>query len=61
VLQALERVGSELRWLPPLHMPSDVADRIDAALAAEGKVVSIETLRVRRRKRQQMLGSPPLA
>ncbi len=56
VLQALERVGSELRWLPPLHMPSDVAARIDAALAAEGKVVSIETLRVRRRKRQQMLG-----
>lgn len=56
VLQALERTGSELRWLPPLAMPPDVVARIDDALAAEGTVVSMGQLRDRRRRRQQLLG-----
>lgn len=56
VLQALERTGSQLRWLPPIAMPPDVAARIDAALAGEANVVSIDQLRNRRRRRQQFLG-----
>lgn len=56
VLQALERTGSELRWLAPISMPADVAARIDAALAAERTVVSLSQRRDRRRRRQQLLG-----
>jgi len=56
VLAALERTGSELRWLPPLAMPPHVAARIDDALAAESAVVSIDQLRARRRRRQQLIG-----
>jgi len=56
VLQALERTGSELRWLPPIAMPPDVAARIEDALAAESKVVAIAQRRDRRRKGQQLIG-----
>lgn len=56
VLQSLERTGDQLRWLPPIPMPADVVARIDAALAAEAKIVSIDQLRSRRRRRQQVLG-----
>lgn len=56
VMQALERTGSELRWLPPIAMPPEVITRIDAALAAEANVVSINQLRSRRTRRQQLLG-----
>lgn len=56
MLQALERTGSELRWLAPTAMPPNVADRIDAALAAEASVVSISQLRERRKRRQQLIG-----
>lgn len=56
VLQALERTGSELRWLPPIAMPPDVAARIEDALAAESKVVSIAQRRDRRRRGQQLIG-----
>jgi len=56
VLQALERTGSELRWLPPIPMPADVITRVDAALASEASVVSIAQLRDRRKRRQQLIG-----
>lgn len=56
VLQALERTGSELRWLPPIPMPTDVVARVDAALAGEASVVSIAQLRDRRKRRQQLVG-----
>lgn len=56
MLQALERTGGELRWLPPIAMPPDVAERIDEALAAEAAVVSISKHRDRRKRRQQMIG-----
>lgn len=56
VLQALERTGSELRWLPPIAMPPDVAARIEGALAAESKVVSIAQRRNRRSRVQQLIG-----
>ncbi len=56
VLETLDRTGNQLRWLPPIPMPADVISRIDAALAAEAKIVSIDQLRSRRRRRQQMLG-----
>ncbi|MGI8653123.1 MAG: hypothetical protein ACR2I7_10050 [Geodermatophilaceae bacterium] len=56
VLQALDRTGSQLRWLPPIAMPPDVVTRIDAALASEASVVSIDQRRRRRVRRQQLLG-----
>jgi len=56
VLQALDRTGSELRWLPPIAMPADVVARLDAALANEASVVSISQLRDRRKRRQQLIG-----
>lgn len=56
VLQALDQVGTQLRWLPPIPMPADVAARIDAALAEERTVVSLRRHRDRRRGRQQLLG-----
>lgn len=56
VLRALDRTGSELRWLPPTAMPADVVARLDAALAAEASVVSIGQLRERRKRRQQLIG-----
>lgn len=56
VLQALDQVGSQLRWLPPIPMPVDVAARIDAALAQERNVISLTRHRDRRRGRQQLLG-----
>lgn len=56
VLQALERTGSELRWLPPIAMPPDVAARIEGALAAESEVVSIAQRRNRRSRVQQLIG-----
>lgn len=56
VLQALQQTGSQLRWLPPIAMPADVATAIEAALATEAAVVSIDQLRNRRRRRQQLLG-----
>ncbi|MBA3339697.1 MAG: hypothetical protein H0T54_08150 [Geodermatophilaceae bacterium] len=56
VLRALDRTGRELRWLPPIHMPAAVIDRIDSALAAESEIVSISHLRERRKRRQQLLG-----
>jgi len=57
VMQALERTGSELRWLPPMVMPPDVVARIDTALATEASVVSIGQLRERRKRRQQWIGA----
>ncbi|MBA3368838.1 MAG: hypothetical protein H0T99_09275 [Geodermatophilaceae bacterium] len=56
VLQALERTGSQLRWLPPIAMPPDVVTRIDDALAAEANVVSLDQRRRRGVRRQQLLG-----
>ncbi len=56
VLRALERTGSDLRWLPPIAMPPEVISRIDAALAEESKVLSIAALRQRRKRRQALLG-----
>ncbi|MDQ3715023.1 MAG: hypothetical protein M3381_03130, partial [Actinomycetota bacterium] len=56
VLKALEQTGTQLRWLPPIAMPPDVAARIDAALSAQASVVSIDQLRQRRRQRQQLFG-----
>lgn len=56
VLQALERTGSELRWLPPIPMPAEVVARLDAALAGEASVVSIDKVRERRKRRQQLIG-----
>ncbi len=56
ILETLDRTGNQLRWLPPIPMPADVVSRIDAALAAETKIVSIDHLRSRRRRRQQVLG-----
>lgn len=56
VLQALDRTGRELRWLPPIPMPAEVTARIDEALAAERTIVSISHLRERRKRRQQLLG-----
>jgi len=55
-LHALEQVGSQLRWLPPIAMPADVIARVDAALAAQASVVSIDQLRERRTRRRQLLG-----
>jgi len=55
VLQALDRTGRELRWLPPIPMPAHVAARIERALEAESTVVSISQLRLRRRRRQQLI------
>lgn len=56
MLEALDRTGSQLRWLPPIPMPADVVSRIEAALGAEAQIVSIDQLRNRRRRRQQVLG-----
>lgn len=56
VLAALDRTGQELRWLPPIPMPDDVVTRIGAALAEEGKVVSLSRARTRRKNRQRFLG-----
>lgn len=56
VLRALERTGSELRWLPPIPMPDDMVARLDAALAQEASVVSIGQLRDRRKRRQRVIG-----
>lgn len=56
VLAALDRTGQELRWLPPIPMPEEVVARIDAALAEEGKVVSLSRARTRRKNRQRFLG-----
>ncbi|GLZ33038.1 hypothetical protein Lesp02_52260 [Lentzea sp. NBRC 105346] len=55
VLEALDATVMDLHNLPPIPMPREVADRIDAALAAEARpaapVVSLDEARKRRNRR----------
>ncbi|WNV91410.1 hypothetical protein [Umezawaea sp. Da 62-37] len=56
VLEALDATLADLSSLPPIPMPRDVAERIDAAIAAEARgarppVVSLNDARQRKNKR----------
>src|SRR4051812_1376286 len=56
VLAALDATLADLSSLPPIPMPRDVAERIDAAIAAEARgarppVVSLNDARKRKNKR----------
>lgn len=71
VLAALDATVADLRDLPPIPMPREVADRIDAALAEEfrrtggrpaaGPVAPVVDLAARRRKKQLGWGAGLLA
>lgn len=62
VLEALDATVSDLRSLPPIPMPADVAARIDAALASEaqqrpsGAVAPVVSLDEARKRRNRRLG-----
>lgn len=60
VLEALDATMADLRSLPPIPMPREVADRIDAALAQEARpaapVMSLDEARKRRNRRLGMGG-----
>ncbi|QFZ23913.1 anti-sigma factor family protein [Saccharothrix syringae] len=58
ILAALDATLADLRDLPPIPMPREVADRIDAALAREARpvapVVDLAAARARRNRRLGM-------
>ncbi|MEU4801503.1 hypothetical protein [Actinosynnema sp. NPDC023587] len=62
VLAALDATLDDLHNLPPIPMPRQVADRIDAALAAEARPVApVVDLAAKRRKKQLGWGAGLLA
>ncbi|MBB5958687.1 hypothetical protein FHS29_005296 [Saccharothrix tamanrassetensis] len=62
VLAALDATLEDLRGLPPIPMPRQVAERIDAALAEEARPVApVVDLAAKRRKKQLGWGAGLLA